>query len=124
MNNKVKLLIWDREFELNIVFQNFPYEEVTANQEKTVRTLTTLDFETALNPLKDYIMKYNFEDVGSSEIINIFKYVMPKNILIPRENEKRVAALMCNYKFDMEHGLAIIFENEKYKTVGLQDIIL
>lgn len=124
MNNKVKLTIWDREFDLNIVFQNFPGEEVTSNQEKVVETITTLDFGMALKPLKDYVLKYNSEDVGSSEITNIFKYVIPKSVLIPRENEKRVVALMCNYKFDMEHGLAIVFENEKYKTLGPQDIIL
>lgn len=124
MNNKVKLVIWGREFEINIVFQNFPGEEVTSNQEKVIGTLSTFDFETTLRPLKEYIMKYNAEDVGCSEITNIFKYVIPKSVLIPREKEKRVVALMCNYKFDMEHGLAIVFENEQFKTVGPQDIIL
>lgn len=124
MNNKVNLTIWGREFELNIVFQNYPGEEVTPNQEKVVLSLETLDFGLSLNPLEEYILKYNSEDIDASEITNIFKYVMPKSILIPRENEKRVVALMCNYKFDMEHGLVIVFENEKYKTVGPQDIIL
>lgn len=124
MNNKENFVIWGREFELNIVLQNFPGEEVTSNQKKVVDALSTFDFETALNPLKEYIMKYNSEDVGCPEISNIFKYVIPKGVLIPRENEKRVVALMCNYKFDMEHGLAIVFENEKFKTVGPQDIIL
>lgn len=124
MNNKENFVIWGREFELNIVLQNFPGEEVTSNQKKVVDALSTFDFETALNPLKEYIMKYNSEDVGCPEISNIFKYVIPKGVLIPRENEKRVVALMCNYKFDMEHGLAIVFENEQFKTVGPQDIIL
>ena len=117
-------MIWGREFEINIVFQNFPGEEVTSNQQKVVDTLSTIDFEQAFAPLKAYIMKYNSEDVGQPDITNIFKYVIPKSILIPRENDTRVVALMCNYKFDMEHGLAIVFENEKYKTVGPQDIIL
>jgi hypothetical protein len=31
---------------------------------------------------------------------------------------------MCNYKFDMENGLAIVFENEEAIEVGKQDIIL
>lgn len=124
MNNKVNLTIWDREFELNIVFQNYPGEEVTPNQEKVVLSLETLDFGLSRNPLEEYILKYNSEDIDAAEITNIFKYVMPKSILIPSENEKRVVALMCNYKFDMEHGLVIVFENEKYKTVGPQDIIL
>ena len=38
------------------------------------------------------------------------------------ENSK--VAVMCNYKFDPEHGLAIIFTHEGKVTVGSQDIIL
>jgi hypothetical protein len=31
---------------------------------------------------------------------------------------------MCNFKFDMEHGLAIVFEDEKLKKIGPQEIVL
>ena len=41
-----------------------------------------------------------------------------------RNEEKRIVALMCNYKFDIENGIAIVFENEKLKDIGIQDIIL
>ncbi|WP_408069496.1 DUF6985 domain-containing protein [Butyrivibrio sp. JL13D10] len=124
MSNKVNLNIWGRDFELNIVFQNFPGEEVTAQQNSVVDSLTSIDFSASLDSVKDYIVKYNSEDLGGTEITNIFKYVIPKSVLIPRENDKRVAALMCNYKFDMEHGMAVVYENEQYKAVGPQDIIL
>ena len=124
MNNSVNLNIWGRDFELNIVFQNFPGEEVTVQQKNVVDSLHSIDFNESLELVKDYIMKYNSEDLGGAEITNIFKYVIPKSVLIPRESEKRVTALMCNYKFDMEHGMAVVYENEKYKAVGPQDIIL
>ena len=55
---------------------------------------------------------------------NIFKYVMPKNIYVPRNLKKRVVAIMCNYKFDTEHGIAVVFENEQFKEIGAQDIAL
>ena len=124
MNNSVNLNIWGRAFELNIVFQNFPGEEVTTNQERVVETLGSIEYGQSLDPVKEYIVKYNAEDLAEPEISNIFKYVIPKSVLIPRENDKRIAALMCNYKFDMEHGMAVVFENEKFKAVGPQDIIL
>lgn len=124
MKNKVNLIIWGREFELSIIYQNYPGEEVTMNQEKTVRSIDILDFGVSLKPLVEYIRENNFEDIGDTDITNIFKYVMPKCILIPREDEKRIIALMCNYRFDIEHGLTVVYENEKYKTVGPQDIIL
>ena len=31
---------------------------------------------------------------------------------------------MCNFKLDMEHGIAVIFEDGKFKTAGPQDLIL
>ena len=34
------------------------------------------------------------------------------------------SAIMCNYKFDMENGIAVVFENEKFSDIGKQDIIL
>lgn len=124
MNNIITRTVWGREFKMSIVFQNFPGEEVTSNQEAVVSTLEDLQLDAALDLLKDYILKWNAEEVESPDIINIFKYVIPKSFLIPREKEKRVVALMCNYKFDMEHGIAVVFENEKIKAVGPQDIIL
>ena len=44
-------------------------------------------------------------------------------ISVPQVKE-RVVAVMCDFKFDMENGLAIVFENEKFKEVGYQDLVL
>ena len=46
------------------------------------------------------------------------------NPKIARNCNKRAIAVMCNYKFDMEHGIAIVYENEEFKEVGPQDIAL
>ena len=125
MNKKINLSIWDREFEMYISFQNYPGEEITDLQEKTEKMIPTADINASLDFVKKYIMKYNADDVDEKGLANIFRCVIPKGILIPRRNDgKRVFAIMCNYKFDMEHGIAIVFENEKYKSIGPQDIIL
>ena len=124
MNNKINLTIWGRTFDLYYIYQNYSGEEVLPNQERTVEQIPNADFQSAMEAVKRYILKHNKEELQEESIPNLFKYVMPKRILIPRETEKRVFAIMCNYKFDMEHGLAIVFENEKFVAVGLQDIIL
>lgn len=49
---------------------------------------------------------------------------MPKSIYAPHDKNAVKVAIMCNYKFDAEHGIAVIFENGKYKEIGAQDIIL
>lgn len=122
--NKCKVRIWERDFELDIVYQNFLGEEVTENQLKTVEALVSVDFSGALISVEKYIRKWNFVELGDESITNIFKYVMPKSILIPREDDKRLFAVLCNYRFDMEHGIAVVFQNEILKEVGPQDIIL
>lgn len=124
MNKKLKVNIWGREFDLDVIYQNYPGEEVIVNQDKTADAIPDADFSSAQNAVEQYIMKYNSEELKGDMITNIFKYVIPKSLLIPREYDKRIFAIMCNYKFDMEHGLAVVFENEKYKSVGPQDIIL
>lgn len=50
--------------------------------------------------------------------------VMPESIFVPHSKKHRTVAIMCNYKFDMEHGLAVVFENGLFKKVGPQDIVL
>ena len=48
---------------------------------------------------------------------------MPKSIYVPRA-EKKIVAIICNYKFDIENGIAIVFENGTLKKIGPQEIIL
>lgn len=122
--NKVKACIWGRDFELSVSYQNFPGEEVTCNQRLTLEAVTSVDFAESLSGIKEYIMKYNSSEINGNSIDNIFKYVMPKSIIITRDESARVFGIMCNYKFDMEHGIAIVYENEKYKATGPQDLIL
>ena len=122
--NKVKVFIWGRFFELYVSYQNYPGEDVTKNQERTTAAIPLVDFDGALDAVKEYIYKNNSDDINENQIENIFRYVMPKSILVTREKDLRVLALMCNYRFDIEHGMAVVFENERYKAVGPEDLIL
>ena len=49
---------------------------------------------------------------------------MPRYLFLPKVQKRRTVALMCDYRFDPEHGLALVFENEKLKEIGSQDLIL
>lgn len=123
--NKINTEIWGREFELPVIIKQFKGKEITDIQKESVDR-----FEKNLNILNDakaevekYIIDNGLNENGINEVDNIFKYVIPKSISVPK-SKKRVVALMCNFKFDMEHGLAIIFEDEKLKKVGPQDLVL
>lgn len=122
--NKIKVQIWGRDFELGVSFQNFPGEEITENQRETLLYVTTVDFSPAKKGVENYILRFFQSELGADDLSNIFRFVMPKRILITREDEDRVFAVMCNFKLDMEHGIAIIFKNEQFKAAGPQDLIL
>lgn len=123
--SKVKTTIWGREFELPVIVKQFKGKDVTEIQEDAVDQLerNMVIFDSAESEIEKYILKNGLKENGISEVDNIFKYVMPKSISVPKA-KKRVVALMCNYKFDMEHGIAVIFEDEKFKKVGPQDLVL
>lgn len=122
--NKIEIRIWERDFELTVVYQNYPGEEITDNQLKTLQGVKEADYSVAKKGVEQYILKNFKDELGEDDLSNIFRFVMPKSILISRSPIVRVFSVMCNFKLDMEHGIAIVFENENYKDAGPQDIIL
>ena len=120
---KIKINIWDREFQLDCIMQCYPGKEPTSVQKDAERRF--IEIKNQLPDTKEVVFDYINDYSGKSLAItdNIFRYVMPKSILIPAE-KKRTVAIMCYFKFDMEHGLAVVFENEAFKTIGPEDIVL
>lgn len=78
----------------------------------------------AKTQVEEYVMTNNKESFPDGKMDNIFRYVMPVKIFVPHDKEHGLAAILCNYRFDMEHGLAVLFENGTYKSVGSQDTVL
>lgn len=124
MSNCIKVNIWNRDFELEYDYQNYPGENVTANQEKAVKMIPSIDFSKAKVLVEQYMYKNSQTEIKDQKLDNIFRYVMPKSFVIPREDDKVVVALFCDYRFDMEHGIAIVFEDGECKEVGAEDIVL
>lgn len=103
----------------------FERKEITDIQKDAVEKFTSCEkvVNEAKNDVEKYVIKNGLKDMGMDSVDNIFKYVIPKTISVPKA-KKRVVAIMCNFKFDMEHGMAIVFEDEKIKKIGPQDIVL
>ena len=55
---------------------------------------------------------------------NIFSYIKPECLFVKRDKESSRIAMMCKYRYDLEHGLAVVFSSDGEVTVGMQDIIL
>jgi len=110
--SKIKAEIWGREFELPIIVKKFSGEDSTETQKEAVeRFKNNLQLIDAAKPeVEKYILENGLKDNGIT-------------VAVPQVKE-RVVAVMCDFKFDMENGLAIVFENEKFKEVGYQDLVL
>lgn len=123
--SKVKINIWNREFDLPVSFSCYPGEEILLEQKKALAAFCDEEFPTegSLKDITKYVEKTAANKLNGMEIDNIFKFVMPKSLYIPRTKEN-VVAIICNYKFDMENGIAVVFKDNKLNKIGTQDIIL
>ncbi len=123
---KEKTVIWGREFELEIKYDCYADEKILDNQRNALKFFlkSESDIANSLEKVKAYCLAQNKADIMEEKISNIFKYVMPQYLFIVRSADKRIVSIMCNYKFDQENGIAIVFENEKFYKIGKQEIIL
>ena len=122
--NKQKITIWGRNFNLPIEYTGFPDENMTEEQRIAVdKLIDSMNDLTDSSGVEKYILKENGDDVGG-KIDNIFKYVIPTALFAPIQRSKRIIAILCDYRCDEEHGIAVVFENEKFKKVCPQDDVL
>ena len=121
-----KLTIWGRQFDLRVVFDCFNDEEVLPIQEQSLEEFLKAEaaIENSKKQVENYILNDDYAELESDSIDNIFKYVIPTDIYLPRTPEIRTAAILCDYRFDEEHGIAVVFENEQFKEIGTQDTVL
>lgn len=116
--SKIKLRIWQRDFKLNVDFDgDCPSDKQIKALDSFVSLQDTLLFSS--EKVLSYCVKCNKDKITSD---NIFKYVVPKYIYV-KKNAKTIA-IMCDYKFDLEHGIAVVFESNKFEKVVIQDKIM
>lgn len=124
--NKKKIVIWGRIFEIEVRFDCYAGEEVLDAQKEALELFLKSEnnIKDSLETVKQYCLEQNGKDMGESKVANIFKYVAPKYLYVVRSTEKHIVSIMCNYKFDQENGIAVVFENEKLSKIVRQDMIL
>lgn len=122
----VKINIWGRDFNLPVEFDVYDNESITSIQTEAVkRFISNKDnINSSIYEVVDYCSKKNPREFKYDNKGNIFKYVIPKYLFIPQDKYTRTVAIMCNYKFDEDNGIAVVFKNEKFDSIGNQDSIL
>lgn len=123
---EITLNVWGREFALAIEFDCYEGETVLPEQVAALSDFLAQNnlIDSSEQKVKDYCLATDPEKIGSNTIENIFKYVIPKSLFVKRREDSHVVALMCNYRFNPDDGLAIVFQNEEFSKIGTQNIIL
>jgi hypothetical protein len=118
--------VWGRELDLRVSFEDLDDVGVGAEQWAALgHIILKWDaVDGSLPALQKYYREQNPSELEGMPDDNAFRYVMPKYLFVPQGVKKRTVALMCDYRFDPEHGLALVFENETLREIGPQDVIL
>ena len=125
MINSIELTIWDRVFNLSIEFDCYQGETATNEQLDAVSWFSSNKrlIEKGKKAVEKFCRKQLVEDADNKNKNNVFSYVKPEYLYVKREKQPRVA-IMCKYRYDLEHGLAVVFSQNDEVIVGIQDIIL
>ncbi len=126
---KEEFIIWGRSLELDVVFDLCDDEEISENQIKTYEDLKA-NYKEYFDNVKTEIYEYVKEDTGEEELPeNIFKFIMPKAIIVLREDEDEDEesmefALLCDYKYNIDDGISVSFKNGVSTGCGPEDVVL
>lgn len=119
---------WGKEITLEVRFDLLDDERVTSRQAYALGAIFVSwgAVNAALDAVKSYCLENDgnmfASECGTARIDDIFDVVEPYSLFVVRDNSKRSVALMCHYRFDPEHGLALLFENERLTKIGPEDI--
>ena len=88
--SKCKITIWDRAFDLSVVYECYAGEEVLDTQKEAFAMLknNAKEVDESLEQVKSYVLKTGVDQLADDSIENIFKYVMPKSIFVPHTKKK------------------------------------
>lgn len=126
MTETLKLIIWDREFSLPIEYECYRGEKVTKEQQAAIRNFAEhKEWIDASKPkVEAFCREQVLEDEDNQKKDNIFSYIKPHYLFVKRDDDNPRVVMMCKYRYEPEHGLAIIYAADGKATVGMQDVIL
>ena len=117
-----KIVLWNREFELEVIYET--YDGIGVSDKQTNALKVFQSNKESLIRSKDAVEAYFVETgyiSGAEKDVNLFRFIMPRYVYVTRDGR---VSLMCDFKYDLEHGIAIVFKDGELEKTGPQDIIL
>jgi hypothetical protein len=86
------------------------------------------EFISTIEKAKKELKKYandKADDIGAKKKDNVFDTITPGMLLVHCDDDNNIEfAILCSLTYDIEHGVAIIFNNQKFIKVGSQDEVV
>ena len=126
MIKEVKLVIWGRKLTLPVIFDYYTGENITKEQKNALKQFI-IHPEWVANSktyVEDFCKEALMDDEENEKKDNIFSYVKPESIFVKRKGLSPNIVLLCKYRYDIEHGLAVAYDSEGVIKVGIQDSIM
>lgn len=124
-NGEIKhLIVWGREFDLEILYEEYEGEDRTLAQSIALQELLArwavvdASLDRVIRFCEDEYPKMLETISGNRVIDNIFRFVMPESLFVLRREDVRAVELLCRSRLDPEHGLSVYFENESLAGIG------
>ena len=113
-------------FTLPVIYDCYEGETPTPSQIDALERLPShLDWiEKSKDLVEAFCKERVADDDDNQKKDNIFSYIIPETIFVKRDEYHPRLALLCRYRYDLEHGLAVVFSQDGRIVVGAQDIIL
>lgn len=126
MIESLEVSIWGRSFKLPVEYDCYEDEEVTKAQIQAIKRFKshTEWIERSKSVVEDYCREQVMSDDENAKKDNIFSYLKPECLFVKRDKENPRIAMICKYRYDLEHGLVVVFSSDGEVTIGIQDIIL
>ncbi|MBR5041081.1 MAG: hypothetical protein IKX68_08175 [Clostridiales bacterium] len=126
MIETIETEIWGRSFILPVVYDCYAGEKVTQTQMDMMNVFAHhLDWiDDSKFQVEDYCREDVLSDDENDKKDNVFSYLKPDCIFVKRSRKEPRVALMLKYRYDPEHGLAVVFTMNGEISIGSQDIIL
>lgn len=125
MLDVIKTNLWGREVELEVYFEQLDFDEPTAVQLDTLSRVDAIwpHVDDAIPSIVEYA-KTEALEIGRQFDADAWRSMVHPTTLFIADADERVAAVLCEFDLDPEHGLAVVFEDEKFKEVGPQGVVL
>ena len=118
-----KMNIWGRKFTIEVIYDAYEGEAILSSQIEALNRFVSVSNDLLSDPAQviKYCLANNPKEI-TEPVDNIFKYVIPTSLYIKRSPENNIV-LLCDYKFDYEHGIALIFDKNELIEVCSQSKI-